>query len=386
MEVADCRRMQIPVWPPDVNCSDLFFTVEERSAEAEDNGQGSGRTRGIRFGLGAVKNVGQGPVDAILQGRGEEPFHDIGDFCRRVDLRQVNRRALDSLIRAGALDGFGPRGHLLEAVDTMMAISQHAHHAEDIGQLSLFGEGEEPALFVDLSGGTEVPRRSRLAWEKELLGLYVSEHPLERIAPSLDKHTSAFCGQIDGTLNRQTVIIAGMVSGVRRITTKNDRLMAFAELEDLHGAVEVVVFPDAYEKTRELWKPDNIILVRGRVQTRDDDSKVICESAVDYHSWTQNGGMEKEPSAERPTVPRTRHRLHVSIPRTGDPQRDVQLLGSVHSLLTSRHGDDVFDLYVQRDDKVVQLIFPNETTSYSPELHTAVDELLGDGCLRVETA
>jgi DNA polymerase-3 subunit alpha len=385
MEVADCRRMRIPVWPPDVNYSDLHFTVEEGPTEAEDNGQGGAQTRGIRFGLGAVKNVGRGPVDAILQGRGDEPFRDIGDFCRRVDLRQVNRRALDSLIRAGALDGFGPRGQLLEAVDTMMAISQHAHHAQEIGQLSLFGEGEEPALSVDLSRGNEVPRRRRLAWEKELLGLYVSEHPLERIAPSLDKHTSAFCGQIDGTLNRQTVIIAGMVSGVRRITTKNDRLMAFAELEDLHGAVEVVVFPDAYEKTRDLWKPDSILLVRGRVQTRDDDSKVICESAVDYHSWTQNGGVEKEPALEKPTVPVPRHRLHISIPRTGDPQRDVQLLGRVHSLLTSHHGDDLFNLYVQRDDQVVQLIFPNETTSYSPELHTAVDELLGDGCLRVET-
>jgi DNA polymerase-3 subunit alpha len=384
LEVADCRRMGIPVWPPNVNYGDLHFTVEERSVESEDNGQGGEQTRGIRFGLGAVKNVGQGPIDAILRGRGDEPFRDVGDFCRRVDLRQVNRRALDSLIRAGALDDFGDRGQLLHCIDTMMSISQQAHHAKEIGQLSLFDVGAEPALSVDLSGGAEVPRRRQLVWEKELLGLYVSEHPLERMAPELDKHISAFCGQIDKSLSRQTVIIAGMVSGVRRITTKRDRLMAFAELEDLHGNVEVVVFPNVYEKTRELWRPDNIILVRGKVQVRDDDTKVICESAVDYHSWTQNGGLGQELPVEEPTVPRTRRRLHISIPRTGDPARDVQLLGEVHSLLTSRRGEDLFDLYIRRNEREVQLIFPNETTSYSPDLDSAVADLLGEGCLTVE--
>lgn len=384
LEVADCRRMGIPVWPPNVNYGDLDFTIEERLADAGDNGQRGGTVRGIRFGLGAVKNVGQGPIDAVLRGRGDQPFSDVSDFCRRVDLRQVNRRALDSLIRCGALDDFGPRGHLLHSIDTMMAISQHAHHAQEIGQLSLFGEGEEPALSLELSGGPDIPHRKQLAWEKELLGLYVSEHPLERLAPDLDKRTSAFCGQIDRSLHGQTVIIAGMVSRVRRITTRNDRLMAFAELEDLQGSVEVVIFPKVFEKTRDLWKPDSIIMTRGKVQFRDDEAKVICESAVDYHSWTQNGGGEEEPPVEEQTLPSARRRLHVSIPRSGDPEQDVQLLGQVHSLLTSHRGEDVFNLYVQRRDRVVQLIFPNETTSYSVELDSAVAELLGEGCLRVE--
>ncbi len=384
LEVADCRRMGIPVWAPNVNYGDLDFTIEERLADAGDDGQRGGRVRGIRFGLGAVKNVGQGPIEAILQGRGDQPFSDVSDFCRRVDLRQVNRRALDSLIRSGALDDFGPRGHLLHSIDAMMAISQHAHHAQEIGQLSLFDEGEEPALSLEPSGGPDIPRRKQLAWEKELLGLYVSEHPLERLAPELDKHTSAFCGQIDKSLHKQTVIIAGMVSRVRRITTRNDRLMAFAELEDLQGSVEVVIFPEVFEKTRDLWKPDSIILTRGKVQFRDDEAKVICESAVDYHSWTQNGGGEEEPPVEEQAVPSTRRRLHVSIPRSGDPEQDVRLLGQVHSLLTRHRGEDLFNLYVQRRERVVQIIFPNETTSYSLELDSAVAELLGEGCLRVE--
>jgi DNA polymerase-3 subunit alpha len=381
--VADCRRMGIPVWPPSVNHGDLHFTIGEEPADLEEDGELE-PLRGIRFGLGAVKNVGQGPIEAILKGRKGRPFSDINDFCRRVDLRQVNRRALDSLIRCGALDEFGPRGQLLNCIDTMMAVSQQVHYAEEIGQMSLFGLDEEPGLSPDLGESHDIPRRTRLAWEKELLGLYVSEHPLQQISARLERDATCFCGQIDKSLHRQTVIIAGMVSRVRRITTKKDQLMAFAQLEDLHGSIEVVVFPKAYEKTRELWQPDNILLVRGKVQVRDDEAKVICESAVDYHSWTENAQGEKD-TDEKKEVPshKARRQLHISIPRSGNHEKDIRLLSEVHSLLTSQPGDDVFNLYVPRDDCTVQLIFPNDTTAYSPSLEKAVVELLGEGCLMV---
>jgi DNA polymerase-3 subunit alpha len=261
-----------------------------------------------------------------------------------------------------------------------MSVSQRAHYAEEIGQLGLFDLGEQPVLALELQEAPEIPRRRQLAWEKELLGLYVSEHPLQQMAPGLDKYTNAVCGQIDKTLDRQTVIVAGMIATVRRVTTKNDRLMAFAELEDLHGSAEVVVFPDPYEKTRELWKPDNILMVRGRVQFREEEAKIICESAVDYHEWVQESGEEEEEA----TAPRIRHQLHISVPRTGNKDEDVRLLSEVHALLTSQPGEDLFDLYVRRDDRLVQLIFPNETTAYSPSLEKAVADLLGQGCLRVE--
>ena len=261
LEVADCRHMGIPILPPDINHSCLDFTIEERRRDEGEGGAQHLPPLAVRFGLGAIKNVGRGPVEAILRARGDRPFEDLADFCHRVDLREVNRRALDSLIRCGALDAFGPRGQILNGLDTMMAVSQQAHHAEDIGQLTLFDHQAQPGLALDLAGGPEVSRRRQLAWEKELMGLYISEHPLQQMAPGLDKHTTAVCGQIDRTLNGQVVIVAGMVSSVRRVTTRNDRLMAFAELEDLHGNVEVVVFPEPYEKTRNLWKPDNLSLI-----------------------------------------------------------------------------------------------------------------------------
>jgi DNA polymerase-3 subunit alpha len=380
IEVADCRRMGIPVWPPVVSYSDLDFTIEKAPGDVGDGTQQGEVVWGIRFGLGAVKNVGQGPVEAILKKRGDQPFRDINDFCRRVDLRQVNRRALDCLVRCGALDDFGPRGQLLDAIDQMMAISQHAHYAQEIGQTSMFelGDHPDPGLSLDIGDTTDLPRRKRLAWEKDLLGLYVSEHPLQQIAPRLEKDISTFCGQIDKSLQRQTVIIAGMVSQVRRIITKNDEPMAFAQLEDLHGRTEVVIFPKVYEKTRELWQPDNILLVRGKVQVRQDETKVICESAVDYQSWTEDRGEEEDSPP-----PRIRHQLHITIPR-GQDQEQVKLLGELHALLTSHRGQDLFSFYVPRDGGEVQLIFPNDTTEYSPTLEKAITDLVGEGCLRVE--
>jgi DNA polymerase-3 subunit alpha len=379
LEVADCRRMGIPVWPPNVNCSDLDFTIGEEPPEAERDGQGGEAVRGIRFGLGAVKNVGQGPVEAILKGRQDRPLCDIGDLCRRVDLRQVNRRALDSLIRCGALDDFGPRVQMLNTIDQMMAISQHAHYAQEIGQMSMFELGQEYGLSLDIDDGTDIPRRTQLAWEKELLGLYVSEHPLQQIAPRMEKDITAFCGQIDDSLDGQTVIIAGMVAQVRRITTKNGKPMAFAQLEDLQGHIEIVVFPEAYEKTRQLWQPDNILLVRGKVQVRQDEAKVVCESAVDYQSWTEERGEEDTSPPHR-----IHHQLHITIPRSADQEQDIGLLREVHALLTSHRGQDLFSLYVPRDEGLVQLIFPNDTTAYSPTLEKAITDLLGEGYLRIE--
>jgi len=379
LEVTDCRRMGIPVWPPNVNYGDLHFTIREQPRDAEKNAEDGAAARGIAFGLGAVKNAGEGPIQSVLEGRGDRPFRDVNDFCHRVDCRKVNRRALESLIRCGALDDFGPRGQLLEAIDTMMAMSQQAHHAQEIGQMSLFEGLATPGLSLHFDSDTDVPRRKQLTWEKELLGLYVSEHPLQQIAPRLEKDTSAFCGEIDSTLHGQTVIIAGMVSRVRRVTTKNGNLMAFAELEDLRGSIEVVVFPNAYEKTRRLWQPDRILLVRGKVQVRQDIAKVICESAVDYESWTKDAVGEEED--RRPAV---RHHLHIDIPLSGDREQDVKLLSEAHALLTSHAGEDLFSLYVPRDGGLVQLIFPNDTTRYSSALEEAITDLLGEGCLRLE--
>jgi len=361
--VAECRRLGIDILPPDVNRSGLDFTLESGA---------------IRFGLGAVKNVGEGAVEAILAAReAGGPFRDLADFCQRVDLRQVNRRALECLIKVGALDAFGRRSQLLATIDRMMALSQATHRAREVGQLSMF-DLVSMRETIPLPDVPEASRKEMLAWERELIGLYISEHPLQRVAVALDGVVTAFCGQIDEGMAGQKVVIAGMVTWVRTITTKKDEPMAFAGLEDLQGSIEVVVFPRVYEKTRELWQEDKILVVKGKVDTKGGrGAKVICESVQDYALMSQPIDEDRY----RPSGPR---HLHITISRTGHQERDIELLGKVHSLLQSYEGNDHFSLYLVGDDKRVQLDFPNATTGYCPALEKALIELLGAGTVRVE--
>ena len=369
--IAECRRMGIEILPPDVNRSGLDFTIADRE-----------ESRAIHFGLGAVKNVGEGPIEVILAAREQGgPFKDIEDFCQRVDLRQVNRRALECLIKVGALDAFGQRSQLLAIIDPMMALSQSTHQAQEVGQLSMFdassGFSQAMGSSIHLPDVPEVPRKEMLAWEKELVGFYVSEHPLQQVAASLEGTVTAFCDEIDEEMTGQKVIIAGVVTWVRPYTTKKGNPMAFVQLEDLRGSTEVIVFPSVYEKTRELWQADKILVVKGRVDTKGRGPKVICESVQDYLLTSRPVDEEKYRSA------RPRH-LHITIRRTGEQERDSERLGQVHNLLQSYEGDDHFSLYLVSDGRRVQLDFPNATTAYCPALEEALIEMLGAGAIRVE--
>jgi len=401
--IAECHRLGIEVLPPDINRSRLNFTVEDGA---------------IRFGLGAVKNVGEGPIEIILNARKDGLFTTIDDFCRRVDLRQVNRKALESLIRCGTMDSFGRRSQLLAIVDRMMSLSQRAHRAREAGQISMFDIGLASEMgSLLLPDIPEVPHKRLLAWEKELLGLYVSEHPLQRIAGHLEEQVTASCGQIEADMAGEKVIIAGVVVGVHPIITRKGEPMAFVQLEDLRGSIEVVVFPSIYEKTRRLWAEETILLIKGRVDVRDGKPKVICESASEYGGEKGEERREEKdqtpPASDEPSRPSDgetslysgtpfrgevspgipsaaresfRYHLHITIPRTGDQERDIARLGEVYRLLESREGGDRFSLYIANDHGQVQLDFPNTTTEYCEELERALVEMLGEGTIRVETA
>ncbi len=356
--VAECRRLGIEVLPPSVNWSDWDFTVEGEK---------------VRFGLGAVKNVGQGPVSAILEARQKGRFHNAEDFARRVDLRQVNRRALECLIRCGALDELDSRAQLQAAIDQMMALSARAHRALEVGQMSMF-EGSAEAL-LPRTPQPEIPQKRRLAWEKELLGVYVSEHPLQTIAQDLKEADVTLCGEIEESMNGQQVTIGGMVTQVRRIITKKGEPMAFARLEDLQGDMEVVVFPRVYEGTKELWVPEKVLLVKGKVELNNETAKLICHEAVDF----QKQAPEESPAPSKATI----YHLHLTFP-PDEGQENVKRLGEAHQLLTRQQGGDRFTFYLRRGQGVVQLDFPNAATAYSASLEEALIDLLGPGCVRVE--
>jgi DNA polymerase-3 subunit alpha len=257
------------VLPPDVNASQLDFAAEDRP----------GRGPAIRFGLAAVKNVGVGAVEAILRARHEGgPFRSLEDFARRVDLRQLGKRALECLVRVGALDAFGRRASLLESVDRLLSFSASHFRAAEVGQLSLFGASTGVAEKLELpTNGTPVSKRQQLQWERELLGVYASDHPLSPYWNQLASIVTHFSAELREAEHGQSLAIAGEVAHVRAFQTRSGKEMAFLTLEDLQGAIELVVFQRRWREVSRWLEPGMIVFVRGRLDAERGDPKVLVD-------------------------------------------------------------------------------------------------------------
>ncbi|HEV8654194.1 MAG TPA: OB-fold nucleic acid binding domain-containing protein, partial [Candidatus Limnocylindria bacterium] len=267
--VAECRRMGIAVLPPDVNESEFGFAITPK---------------GIRFGLGAIKNVGAGAVESIIEARrAGGRYRSLDDFCGRIDLQRCNKRVLESLIKCGALDAFGPRAVQIGHLDLALATAQREQRDRESGQVGLFaslGMADE-IVAQPLPTGPEAPKRELLGWEKELLGIYLSEHPLQRMAERMGDVVTAYLAELKEA-GDELVTVACVVTSARKHITKEKKLMMFAQVEDLTGTVEVTVFPRTYEATASLWNADEILLVLARVEQRDEAPKLLCEHAVRF--------------------------------------------------------------------------------------------------------
>jgi len=273
--VAECRRMGLSVLAPDVNESDFGFTITKT---------------GIRFGLGAVKNVGQGAVESIVEARrAGDAFRSLDDFCGRIDLTRCNKRVLESLIKCGATDAFGPRQAQLDRLDAVMATAQEEQEARRAGQVTLFDlGGTAVGAKGDLFAGqkpatTQAERKDQLSWEKELLGIYLSQHPLQDVAARMGDVVTAYLAELKEEEEQGLVIVACVVTSARKHITKEKKLMMFAQVEDLTGSVEATIFPRTYEATAAVWNADEILLVLGRVEKRDDAPKLLVEHAVRFN-------------------------------------------------------------------------------------------------------
>ena len=276
--VAECRRLGIEVLPPDVHRSHLEFTVEGDA---------------IRFGLLAVKNVGQGAIESIIAARDEGgPFMSLADFCSRIDLRLANRKVLESLTRVGALNGFGHPAQVLLGLDDAVAAGQATQRDRVSGQTSLFDMAADDAVVFErpLPQTSEVPVRERLRWEKELLGLYLSEHPMGEVAEQVGQFVNAYSSDLkDESLDGQRVVVGGIVTGIRTVITKAGAQMAIATIEDLQGSIEVVVFPRLYETTRATWTDGRILLVAGRIDHKGEEISLLADLATDWDDAVTRG-------------------------------------------------------------------------------------------------
>jgi DNA polymerase-3 subunit alpha len=294
----ECRRLNIPILPPAVNRSQLDFDIE-KTADSR---------RAIRFGLGAVKNAGARALQDLIDARGEAPFNSLADFCKRVDMRKLGKRSLESLIKVGALANFGVRAALLAALDGIISYSSNYHRDQEVGQMVMFGEAaaDDDNLLKDFKHVKELGARELLKWEKELLGLYLSGRPVDRYRERLGKmNLQKIIDLKSPSLTKpETVRVAGEVTALRKITTRNGDMMAVLSLEDWHdsaGLIEVVLFPRVYAKTVDTYERNNdeapdetrrldegeIVLISGCYDDSRGDPQIIAEGlSLDFTTIT----------------------------------------------------------------------------------------------------
>jgi DNA polymerase-3 subunit alpha len=369
--IAECRRLSIPVLPPDINRSQTDFAIEKEDGKSA-----------IRFSLTAIKNVGYAAVEPIILAREQgDTFKSIEDLCRRVDLRNINKKALESLIKAGVLDCLAPRGALLQAIDRIISLAQWEQRLKESGQTSMFDLWGDtvPRPLPNLNlEHLDLPLKDKLDWERELLGVYFSEHPLASVAPKLVNSTTALCGQIDAEMVGEKVIIAGMIASMRQLYTRDRRPFIISTLEDLDGSIEVTAWSEVYNQTKDIWQEGRILLIEGTVKLRDERVSVNCYRVRQYQPST-----EEKQEIEQVTQPPLPRKITINITQSDKTDEDVTRLEQIINVLKRYPGQDTVLLTIVTTEETINLKLPN-TTSYCPELAQEINSILGDNSLRLK--
>jgi DNA polymerase-3 subunit alpha len=266
IEVEECHKMGIKVLPPDVNESLENFTVVE--------------DKKIRFGLLAIKNIGAGVVEQIINERKENGiYQSLEDFLNRVRTKDINKKSLESLIKSGAVDSFGERAKLLTNLDVLLEFNKKIQKDHQNGQITLFGIlpiGIKPSNGLRLKDYPPASLEQKLLWERELLGLFISAHPMKNLKSKIDPWVKPV-SKLSKTSGY--VIAAGIITNIKKIITSNKELMLFVKLEDESGSIEAIVFPSILKSKPEFWQENKIILLGGRATDKDGLPKIIVGQA-----------------------------------------------------------------------------------------------------------
>jgi len=340
--IKECRNMNIEILPPDINQSLVNFTVVGRKA--------------IRFGLAAVKNVGEKAIKAIIEERRRNSnFTSLLDFCQRVDLRVVNKRVIESLIKCGAFDFIGAkRSQLLAVLDISLKSGQEYQKSKRNGQTSLFdlfeknNSSKSRSNYQDrLPDISEFSKNELLVMEKEMLGLYISYHPLNDYKERLKKIVTSTSIELANLSDRSRVVLAGVINNFKRKSTKNGNLMAFITLEDLEGTVEIIAFPKVYEKCKEMIKKDEIVITEGRLDVAEGKTKIIAEKISLLGEYIKN---EKPTSKTKEKNHNLAEELHLEI---NTEKNEPNLLRKLKELFYDYPGKSQVVLHFKDKDKTI---------------------------------
>jgi DNA polymerase-3 subunit alpha len=380
--IEDCKRMGLPVLPPDVNESFAEFTVVDEAnipletKSSKTNGAPAAIARqAIRYGLGAIKNVGLGAIESIVKTREQKgKFTSIFDFCSRIDLRLANKKVLESLAQSGAMDSLSParnRQQLLQALDLATAYAQSVNDQRSRGQVSIFDQGDTETLAEPpLPEVQDWPDAERLTREKEFLGIYLSGHPLQRFREEVKLFSSTPLQDLENLPDGGRVMVCGQMTNIKTIIDRKGGTMAFLTVEDFAGSAEALVFSDTYSAHRELLQPDAVVVLAGTTSTREDEpTKILVEKVMSLdEAWNE--------------IPK-KFILEIPVEQASDAA-----IQQLIQLLRANQGSCSLFFRLRNDGGAANFDFRSKSVKIRPNasLLQRLKELFGPNTVRVEVA
>lgn len=374
--MAECRRLRIAVLPPDINHSDLDFTLEED---------------GIRVGLGAAKHAGEGAVSAIIQARQQGGrFTSLEDFCARVDWTAVNKRVIESLARCGAFDSLSvDRARILSSLDRVVSFGTQLRRDASSSQVSLFGDIEAAKPVLQLAVTEPCTLEDRITWEEEILGLALSRHPA---ADVLDDPSSLRAQRVTDVVKgseSRAVSVAGVIRDLSTFNTRDGKPMAKMQVSDFSSSIEVVVFARVYEKCGSAIAPGNVVVVDGKIEASDGHMQLLADSLCPLSEAADRSlpAHASRPRDQRPepvgTAPKSPRRLTISFQRTDDREGDLARLEAAYQALRCYRGNDEVEMWVIQNGRRLPVLLPCRTTRLCGELETELRRLLPGGSVGI---
>jgi DNA polymerase-3 subunit alpha len=385
--MAECGRLGIKILPPDINCSDLDFTLEDG---------------GIRFGLSAIKHAGTGAIESLLRARADGgPFSSLEELCTRIDSAAINKRVLESLAKCGALDCIGvERKRLVEGLDRIASFAVQVQRAAASGQVSLFGEASAVAPALQLPYVDPAMLDEKIAWEEELLGTAISRHPIADLAPVLRAANAVPVSEVTDEQDAQRVAAGGVVRRLRSFPTKDGRPMATFQLADLRASIEVVVFSRSYEHIGAKLTEGTTLVIEGKIDASDgrlrllasdvhslDDLKVrpLSPSANGKRSSRADAGVSSGIDGSASATPdRPTRRITIELRRGPDRSEDVANVLAVYETLQRYHGQDEVEILVRQGVRSTGIPLPNKSVGYCEKLAAELVRVLEVAVVRVD--
>jgi DNA polymerase-3 subunit alpha len=346
--INEARGMSIPILPPDVNESDLFFTPVGES---------------IRFGMAAIKNVGENTAKAIREARlGQGEFASLFEFCERIESRFLNKRVFESLIKSGAMDSLGPREAMLASVDDAITAIQRAARAQESGQHGLFfgGGDSEPRVHFELRDAAPWSEEERLASEYAMLGFYVSGHPLEKYASRLRELGALSLGEVEGQRNGREITVAGLIVGSRPMRSRKGARWAIFTLQDMTSVQELLAFPESFARLEAVLKPGNPLLLKVRVQMEEAGTRLSLQEARRLEDMADGTACSEL-------------RLRVDLRRVNE-----DALQQLEELFSKASGPSTVVFELEGKDGTTAVVQSQRKIRVTPDFIAALERICGD--------